>query len=103
MANELGTRNQSLSGLTVLDEKGAVVGFVSDVIHDNGGDEPTWLVVDCGWMRASHYVPTKGSFVTSKGDVIVPFRKKWVKAAPKASEGNVLTSEIRRQLAIYYG
>lgn len=103
MPNELGTRNQSLSGLTVLDEKGASVGFVSDVIHDNGDSEPTWFVVDCGWMRAEHYVPAKGSFVTTKGDLIIPFRKKWVRAAPKANDGHVLTSEIRRQLAIYYG
>ena len=102
MASDLETRSDPLSGLTVLDEKGASVGFVSDVIYDNGDDAPTWYVVDCGWMRSEHYVPVEGSFVTSKGDVILPFQKRWVRAAPKAADGHVLTSALRRDLAIYY-
>ncbi len=103
MTNDLGTRPEPLTGLSVLDEKGAAVGFVSDVLYDDGAIEPTWLVVDCGWMRHEHYVPTKGAFATSKGDLIIPFQKKWVRAAPRAGEGHVLTSAVRRQLAIYYG
>ena len=86
----------------MLDEKGASVGLVSDVIYDNSDDVPTWYVVDCGWMRSEHYVPAKGSFVTSKGDVILPFQKRWVLAAPKAAEGQVMTSAVRRHVAIYY-
>jgi uncharacterized protein YrrD len=103
MANNLGTRSDSLVGLMVIDEDGASVGFVSDVICDNGSTEPAWLVVDCGWLRSEHYVPAEGSLVTSNGEVILPFQKKWVRAAPKAAEGHVLTSAIRRQLAVYYG
>ena len=103
MASELGTLSDPLSGLSVLDEKGASVGFVSGVIYDNGDETPTWYVVDCGWMRSEHYVPAEGSFVTSKGDVILPFQKRWVRAAPKADEGHVMTADLRRELAIYYG
>ena len=103
MASDLRTRSASLSGLSVLDEKGASVGFVSGVVYDNGDDDaPTWYVVDCGWMRSEHYVPARGSFVTSKGDVILPFRKKWVRASPKAAEGHVMTSTLRCELASYY-
>jgi uncharacterized protein YrrD len=103
MANNLGTRSDSLEGLKVIDENGASVGFVSDVIRDNGSIEPAWLVVDCGWLRSEHYVPAEGSLVTSNDEVILPFEKKWVRAAPKAAEGHVLTSAIRRRLAVYYG
>jgi uncharacterized protein YrrD len=103
MANNLETRSDSLEGLTVIDEDGDSVGVVSDVICDNGSIEPAWLVVDCGWLRSEHYVPAEGSLVTSNGEVILPFRKKWVRAAPKAAEGHVLTSAIRRRLAVYYG
>ena len=103
MANDLYTRSDPMVGLPVLDDKGASVGFVSDVAYDSGNVDPTWFVVDCGWMRSQHFVPAKGSFVTSKGDLIVPFAKKWIRAAPKAVEGYVMTSALRRQLAIYYG
>ena len=103
MVGNLGIRSESLSGLTVLDEKGAPVGFVSDVIYDNGDGAPTWYVVDCGWMRSEHYVPAEGSYVTSRGDVILPFQKRWVRASPKAAEDHVMTSDLRRALAVYYG
>ena len=104
MANDLSiARTGSLLGLPVLDEKGASVGFVSGVICDDDDDVPTWYVVDCGWMRSEHYVPAEGSYVTSTGDLILSLQKRWVRAAPKAAYGHVLTVELRRQLAIYYG
>ena len=103
MANDLDTRAEPYTGLTVLDERGASVGFVSDVIFDNGSSEPRWFVVDCGWLRSEHYVPAEGSFVTSKGDLFIPYQKRWVRGGPKAAEGHVLTSAVRRELAIYYG
>lgn len=103
MANDVDTRSEPYAGLSVLDEKGASVGFISDVLFDNGGSDPSWFVVDCGWLRAEHYVPADGSYVTSKGQLIIPFQKRWVRAAPKAAEGHVLTSALRRQLSIHYG
>lgn len=103
MTDELGARTGPHLGMCVLDQQGATVGTVCDMVYDNGNPDPSWLVVECGWLRHEHFVPAEGSMVTAEGDLVVPFEKKWVRGAPRAPKGHVLTSAIRRQLAIHYG
>ena len=105
MAHDLDARTEPYAGMSVLDDGGAAIGSVSDVIYDydNGGMDPAWFVVDGGLMRAEHFVPADGSYMTAKGQLVVPFDKKWVRDAPKAPKGHILTSDLRRQLAVHYG
>jgi hypothetical protein len=85
------------TGHQVLDERGDELGRVVDVIYtdpasrDDGAMVPNWLVVDPGRLRAAHYVPIEGSYVTEAGQVVVPWDKRWVKSAPKANGDHLLS------------
>lgn len=98
----------SYTGHHVLDEHGADLGRVVDVIYtdpsttDDGSMTPHWLVVDPGPLRKAHYVPIDGSYVTEAGDVVVPWDKRWVKSAPKASGDHLLTDDQIAELESHY-
>lgn len=110
----------SYSNHRVIDEHGDGVGTVTDVIYgrsidaqntgdDNGagadlgaGDVPTWLIVDPGVMRASHYVPVAGSYRTDDDDLVVPWSKDWILSAPKAGKDHVITDDDRVGLEEHY-
>ena len=93
----------SYEGHTVVDPEGATVGKVTKVIYD--GDDadlmPSWMVVDRGLLRPEHYVPASGAYATPDDRVIVPFAKRWIKAAPRADRVK-LTAPTRRELRIHY-
>jgi hypothetical protein len=92
----------------VLDEQGNHIGKVVDVVYDEphssdtGSNEPSWLVVDPGVLRAAHYVPVAGSYRTAKGDIVVPWDQHWVHDAPKAKGDHVLTPDDLDQLRAHY-
>lgn len=96
------------TGHHVLDEHGAGLGRVVDVIYtdpstsDDGSMTPHWLVVDPGRLRKAHYVPIDGSYVTDKGDVVVPWDKRWVKSAPTANGDHLLTEDQIVELEQHY-
>ena len=96
------------TGHHVLDEHGAELGRVVDVIYtdpctsDDGSMTPHWLIVDPGPLRKAHYVPIDGSYVTDKGDVVVPWDKRWVKSAPAAGGDHVLTPDQVVELEQHY-
>ena len=96
------------TGHNVLDEHGAGLGRVVDVIYtdpstsDDGSMTPHWLVVDPGPLRKAHYVPIDGSYVTDKGDVVVPWDKRWVKSAPTANGDHLLTEDQIVELEQHY-
>ena len=96
------------TGHHVLDEHGDDIGRVVDVIYtdpdhtDDGSMIPHWLVVDPGPLRAAHYVPIEGSYVTEAGAVVVPWEKRWVKSAPKANGDHVLTNTTLTELEQHY-
>ncbi len=94
----------TLRGHEVLDSSGDAVGTITDVIYDNDRSptEPSWLVVNPGFFRAAHYVPTAGAYATATDQVVVPFDKRWIKAAPKASGDHVITAPQRRELEVHY-
>ena len=105
---EHGATRPTYTGHHVLDEHGNEIGRVVDVIYtdpttsDDGSMTPNWLVVDPGLLRAAHYVPIDGSYVTGTGQVVVPWEKRWVKSAPKASGDHLLTDAQVAELEQHY-
>jgi hypothetical protein len=53
-------------------------------------------------MRAEHYVPVEGSYMTNEGAVVIPYGKEQVKTAAKASRDHVLDATIERDLIEHY-
>jgi PRC-barrel domain len=92
----------SYMGLTAQDEHGATIGSISDVLYDEATQEPEWLVVNPGTLRADHFVPVTGAYTTEEGNVVLAFTKQMVKEAPKASGDHVLTHDIEAELREYY-
>ena len=89
-------------GRPVVDEHGARLGVVKDVVYDLRGDRPEYLVVDPGPLRRSHYVPVAGAYETVEGSLVVPWDKRWFKLAPKADRDHILTSVDRRLIEVHY-
>jgi sporulation protein YlmC with PRC-barrel domain len=92
----------SYMGLAVQDEHGETIGSVSDVLYDESTQQPQWLVVNSGTLRADHFVPTEGSHTTDDGTLVVAFTKQMIKDAPKASGDHVITHDIDSELRQYY-
>lgn len=105
---EPGETRPTYTGHDVVDEHGNGVGRVVDVIYtdparsDDGSMVPNWLVVDPGPLRAAHYVPINGSYVTGTGQVVVPWDKRWIKSAPKANGDHLLTDDQVAELEQHY-
>lgn len=92
----------SYEGHTVVDPDGETVGKVARVIYDDDIDSmPAWMIVDRGLLRSEHYVPASGAYATPDDRVIVPFAKRWIKAAPRADRSG-LNDPTRRELHIHY-
>ena len=109
-----GDNIDSFTGRTVIDDRGAMVGTVAGVVYENVGEVnadkqnadqyPSWLLVDTRWGWTRRYVPIDGTYPTAAGDLVVPFDRSWVRAAPKArSDDETLSYETRRRLATHYG
>ena len=95
---------EAYTGRGVLDDRGAAVGTVTGVVYENADRDPSWLLVETRWRRMPHYVPFEGTYPTATGDLVVPFDRSWVKAAPRArSDVQTLSYETRRRLATHYG
>ena len=84
----------SYMGLTVQDEHGATIGTISDVLYDEATQQPQWLVVNPGTLRADHFVPTDGAYTTEEGNLVVAFTQQMVKEAPKATGDHVITHDV---------
>ena len=91
----------ALTGHVVVDDHHQKVGTVSDVLYDDRG-EPRWAVVDPGPLRSEKFVPVEGSYVTERGDVVIPYGKDQVKHAPKAGRDHVMDSRMDSVLAKHY-
>ncbi len=103
MSEQEGIRkSERYTGHEVIDPNGNKLGEVSDVIYDDDSDEPTWIVIKPGALRAEHYAPIEGSYTTDEGRVVIPFEKSWLKKAPKATGDHVLDAETERELEKHY-
>jgi sporulation protein YlmC with PRC-barrel domain len=100
MSNE---PNAQFLGHHVVDTHDEQVGTITDVIYDQEAGKPTWLVVDPGIMRASRYVPVDRSYRAEDGSVVVPFEKRAITTAPKATGNHILTGEVESDLIDHYG
>ncbi len=85
----------------VINENQETLGTVTDVLYDDGDNEPKWLVVKPGLLQAERFVPIERSYQTEDGSVVVPFDKRWLKAAPKAGN-HVLTPDVAAEVAGHY-
>ena len=92
----------TFTGRSVLDEHGLSLGSITDVVYDDRGIDPEYLVVDPGLFRAAHYVPVDGAYETSDGKIVVAWDKFWFKQAPKAPADHILTPVDRHELEIHY-
>lgn len=106
------------TGHDVVDEQGQRIGRVVDVIYDDDqpasapvesqgdlgqfGRQPSWLVVDPGILRSTHYLPVAGSYRTGDGTIVTPWDRDWVKAAAKAHNDHIMTREQREELLAHY-
>jgi len=87
----------------VIDLNDNVIGTVVDVLFNDADGEPEWLVVKPGLLQAERYVPIEGSYPSVEGNIVVPFDKRLVKAAPKAGGDHLITPEVEEELENYYG
>lgn len=88
-------------GHRVLDEQGTQVGTVTDVIFDDH-DQPEYLVVDPGLLRAAHYVPAAGTYISDDENVVVPWEKHWITHGIKATRHHILSRDDREALEEHY-
>lgn len=98
-----GDLSASFEGHTVIDSEGETVGKVAKVIYDDAtaADMPSWMIVSGGLLRPTNYVPASGAYATPDDRVIVPFNKRWIKAAPKVDRSG-LTEPVRIELHVHY-
>jgi len=92
----------SYMGLTAQDEHGETIGAISDVVYDESTQQPQWLVVNPGTLRADHFVPAEGAYTTEEGTVVLAYTKQMVKEAPKATGDHVITHDVESELREYY-
>ena len=85
----------------VINEHQETIGTVTDVLYDDTDNEPKWLVVKPGVLQAERYVPIERSYETDDGNIVVPFDKKWIKAAPKASD-HIMSPDVEHEAAEHY-
>jgi ribosomal 30S subunit maturation factor RimM len=88
-------------GHDVVDPTHRLIGTISDVVYDGGGD-PQWAVVDLGLLRSSHYLPIAAGYMSETGEFVVPYDKKVVKTAPKADRGHLVDTQTKSELARHY-
>jgi hypothetical protein len=96
------------TGHRVVDEQGHELGKVVDVVYDDGPSrrtdtqEPDFLVVDPGMLRAAHYLPVAGTWRTDDGTIVSPWGKDTIRSAMKAGGDHMLTRDQRRSLEQHY-
>jgi hypothetical protein len=88
-------------GHDVVDPSHRLIGTISDVVFDTGGD-PQWAVVDLGLLRSSHYLPIASGYMSEAGEFVVPYDKKVVKSAPKADRSHLVDAGTRHELQHHY-
>ncbi len=89
-------------GRDVIDERGAKIGIVTDVLPDDETGEPAWVVVSMGLLRSEHFVPLTSAYESEQGRLVLPFDREMVKHSPKAQRDHVLERSTATELRRYY-
>lgn len=89
------------TGHRALDEHGAKLGKITDVLFTPDG-EPEWAIVDPGPLKKPHFAPMMGAYETADGDVILPVEGSMLKRAPIADRAHILTPELEDELRSFY-
>jgi sporulation protein YlmC with PRC-barrel domain len=91
-------------GATMVDKEGAKIGTVEDVFLDRHSGRPAWAAVKTGLFGRKHtLVPITDGILNPNAEVVVPFAKDQVKAAPSIDPGQELTPELEREMWAHYG
>lgn len=88
-------------GHDVVDPTYRLIGTISDVVYDNGGNAQ-WAVVDLGLLRSSHFLPIAVGYMSEAGEFVVPYDKKYVRSGPKADRSHRVDATIGDQLRKHY-
>jgi sporulation protein YlmC with PRC-barrel domain len=91
-------------GLPITDADGDKIGTIEDVFLDRHSGRPGWAAVKTGLFGRRHtLVPLRDSWTNPNGEIVVPFQKEVVKAAPQVEPGEQLPPEEERRLWEHYG
>ena len=100
--SEESTRNLVFTGHNVVDDKGAKIGQVTDVIYDARSQEPRWLVVDPGRFHRSHFMPSAGSYLAEDGRIISKYARETVMNSLASNRDHLITPTQESELEHYY-
>jgi uncharacterized protein (TIGR02271 family) len=90
-------------GASVLDQEGTKIGAVEDIYVDRKTEEPEWVVVKTGLLgNRVNFVPLRDASMRGE-DLLVPYDKKMVSAAPSVDADGELSQEEEAELYSYYG
>ena len=96
-------RLEQLLDAAVVDEDGARVGEVAQILLDNVSGRPTWVRVVAGALRPRPIlVPLVGASLKA-GALRVPHPRASLRAAPRLTAAKGLSPEEEETLAAYYG
>lgn len=96
-------RLEQLLDAVVVDENGARVGEVVQILLDNTSGLPTWVRVAAGALRPRLIlVPLTGASLET-GALRVPHPRARLRAAPRPAAEEGLSPEEEETLALHYG
>ena len=96
------TQETVFTGHKVVDDKGAKIGEVTDVIYDVYTQRPRWLVVDPGKFHRAHFMPSDGSYLAEDGRIISKYAKETVMNSLPSNRDHQMTPAQEHELEHYY-
>jgi uncharacterized protein (TIGR02271 family) len=88
---------------TLVDSEGAKIGRIADVYFDNDSQRPEWALVHTGLFGTRETIVPIASVSTRGDDLVVPYKKSFVKEAPNVGSDEELSDADEARLAEYYG
>jgi sporulation protein YlmC with PRC-barrel domain len=88
---------------TIVDSAGAKIGTIADVYFDHETHRPEWALVHTGLFGTRETIVPITTVASRGDDLVVPFEKSFVKAAPAVGSDEELSEADETTLARYYG
>lgn len=95
-------RTDGFTHREIIDPTGEKVGKVTDVLYDDAGLGPAWLVVKPGLFKSEHYVPAQGASLDGDDLVVIRYDAETVRSSPKATSDHTLSTAARSMLRDHY-